>query len=101
MFTIAEETEVHVAEANYRDAGRGIARLTDPFMQAIGIVSGEIIEIKGKKKTYARVLPASLDDADRDILRIDGNLRGNAGVAIDDVVTIRKIIEKEATKITL
>ncbi len=92
---------VRVAEANHRDAGRGIARLDNELMQRIGVMSGNIIEIKSKGKTYARVYPGALDDAGRDIIRIDGNLRSNARVGIDDNVTVRSVVEKAAEKITL
>ncbi|UGV40359.1 CDC48 family AAA ATPase [Methanococcoides orientis] len=98
---MSEDLIVRVAEANHRDAGRGIARLSNALMQRIGAVSGDIIEIKNKKKTYARVLPANLDDDGEEIIRIDGNLRSNASVGIDDQVTVRRVIEKEAEKITL
>ncbi|WP_445475103.1 CDC48 family AAA ATPase [Methanococcoides methylutens] len=96
-----EDLIVRVAEANHRDAGRGIARLANGLMQKIGAVSGDIIEIRSKKRTYARVLPANLDDDGKNIIRIDGNLRSNARVGIDDQVTVRRVIEKEAERITL
>lgn len=98
---MAEDLIVRVAEANHRDAGRGIARLANALMQRIGAVSGDIIEIRSKKKTYARVLPANLDDDGKKIIRIDGNLRNNARVGIDDQVTVRRVVEKEAERITL
>lgn len=100
---MSEDLIVRVAEANHRDAGRGIARLSNDLMQKIEAVSGDIIEIKSKnrKKTYARVLPANLDDEGKNIIRIDGNLRSNSSVGIDDQVSVRRVIEKEAEKITL
>lgn len=100
---MSEDLIVRVAEANHRDAGRGIARLSNDLMQQIGALSGDIIEIKSKnkKRAYARVLPANLDDEGKNIIRIDGNLRSNARVGIDDQVSVRRVIEKDAEKITL
>ncbi|MCD4800976.1 MAG: AAA family ATPase, partial [Methanococcoides sp.] len=98
---MSEDITVRVAEANHRDAGRGIARLPNALMQIIDARSGDVIEIKNKNNTYARVYPAGTDDEKKSIIRIDGNLRSNAKVGIDDQVTIKKILEKDAEKITL
>ena len=48
-----EETNLRVAEAYHKDVGRGIARIDTRLMQQIGLVSGDIIEISGRTKTYA------------------------------------------------
>ena len=42
--------EVGVREAARDDAGRGIARVSIDIMRALGLVSGDVIEIQGKKK---------------------------------------------------
>ncbi len=52
-----EETNLRVAEAYHKDVGRGIARIDTRLMQQMGLVSGDIIEISGKAKTYAKVWP--------------------------------------------
>ena len=49
--------EVVVKEAARDDAGRGIARLSIEVMRALGIVSGDVIEIQGKRKATAIVWP--------------------------------------------
>jgi transitional endoplasmic reticulum ATPase len=98
---IIKKTEVCVAEAYHRDAGRGIARLNKDLMENVGAISGDIISIQGKRKTYAVVWPGYLDDANKTIIRIDGNLRNNAGIGIDDKVTIKKVEAKDAQKVTL
>ncbi|MBP2029865.1 transitional endoplasmic reticulum ATPase [Methanohalophilus levihalophilus] len=98
---MSETIEVCVAEALHRDAGRGIARLDKLLMQKIGAVSGDIVEIKGKKNTYAIVWPGYPDDSGKDIIRIDGNIRGNAGIGIDDNVSIKKSNPREAQRILL
>ncbi|RNI15329.1 AAA family ATPase [Methanohalophilus sp. RSK] len=93
--------EVCVAEAYHRDAGRGIARLNKDLMEKVGAISGDIISIQGKRKTYAVVWPGYLDDAGKTIIRIDGNLRNNAGIGIDDKVTIKKVEATDAQRVTL
>ncbi|WP_321430321.1 CDC48 family AAA ATPase [uncultured Methanolobus sp.] len=98
---MTDEITVKVGQAYPRDAGRGIARLDKTLMQKIGAISGDIIEIKGKEKCYAIVWPGYLEDAGKDLVRIDGNLRNNAKVGIDDSVTLRKVQVVEAEAITL
>ena len=98
---MTDEITVKVGQAYPRDAGRGIARLDKTLMQKIGAISGDIIEIKSKEKCYAIVWPGYLEDAGKDIVRIDGNLRNNAKVGIDDSVTLKKVQVVEAEAITL
>ncbi len=97
-----EKTAVlRVAEAYHRDAGRGIARIDTETMRKLGVVSGDVIEIEGKNIATAIVWPGYSPDSNKSIIRIDGNIRGNAGVAIDDRVRVRKTKVKEAKRVTL
>ncbi|MHB8567670.1 MAG: CDC48 family AAA ATPase, partial [Nitrososphaerales archaeon] len=66
-----------------------------------GWTTGDAIEIDGKKRTFALLWPAQPSDSGRRIVRIDGSLRNNAGVGIDDKVTIRKSETRPAESITL
>ena len=95
------DTFVRVAEAYHRDVGRGIAKIDPDLMQRQGLVSGDVIEITGKEKSYARVMPGYLDDVGKNIIRIDGNIRNNLRVGIDDKVAIKKIDAREAKRVTL
>ena len=97
---MSEEINLRVAEAYHKDVGRGIARINTHLMQQMGLVSGDIIEISGKAKTYAIVWP-NVEPGEENRIRIDGNLRINAKVGIDDKVTIRKIQAKQAERVTL
>ncbi|MCW3129036.1 MAG: CDC48 family AAA ATPase [Methanophagales archaeon] len=92
---------LRVAEAYHRDAGRGIARIDTETMRKLGVVSGDVIEIEGKNIATAIVWPGYSPDSNKSIIRIDGNIRANAGVAIDDRVRIKKTKVKEAKKVTL
>ncbi|HJH32821.1 MAG TPA: AAA family ATPase [Methanosarcinaceae archaeon] len=98
---MSREIVVRVAEAYHRDAGKGIVRLDKDLMINIGVVSGDIIEIKSKDKAYGIVWPGYPEDSGKNLIRIDGNLRNNTRVGIDDKVTIKKIDAKEAKRITL
>src|SRR5450759_3309080 len=70
-------------------------------MQKLGVSSGDIIEFSGKKRTSAIVWPAYSEDQDSSIMRIDGFLRKNAGVSINEYVVVRKAEVKNAMSIVL
>jgi len=92
---------LRVADALQRDVGRGIARIDPKAVQELGLTSGDVVQIVGKRKTNALCWPAHEQDYGKGIVRIDGYLRNNAGVSIDDKVTIRKIDAKIAERLTL
>jgi len=74
----------------------------DPkVVDELGLTSGDVIQIIGKKKTTALSWPGYESDSGKGTIRIDGYLRNNAGVSIDDKVTIRKIEAKIAQRVTL
>jgi transitional endoplasmic reticulum ATPase len=98
---MVEEVTLKVVEAYHRDAGRGIARIDMDTMRQLGLVSGDIIEIMGRNRAAAVVWPAYPEDRGLGIIRIDGNIRGNAHVGIDDKVVISKAKSNPAVKITL
>jgi transitional endoplasmic reticulum ATPase len=70
-------------------------------MQKLGVSSGDVIEIIGKKKTSAIAWPAYSEDQDPGIMRIDGFSRKNAGVSINEYVVVRKAEVKNAMSIVL
>jgi transitional endoplasmic reticulum ATPase len=95
------EMQLRVGDARQRDVGRGIARIDQKTMQKLGISAGDVIEICGKRTTSAIAWPAYSEDQNRDLLRIDGFTRKNAGVAINEYVIVRAAKVKPALSITL
>jgi len=95
------EVQLRVADAKQRDVGRGIARIDQKTMQKLGISAGDIIEIIGKRRTSAIAWPAYTEDQNRNIIRIDGFTRKNAGVAINEYVTLKPAKVKNALSVTL
>ncbi|PIU59706.1 AAA family ATPase [Candidatus Bathyarchaeota archaeon CG07_land_8_20_14_0_80_47_9] len=95
------EIQLRAGDARQRDVGRGIARLDQRTMQKLGISAGDVIEIVGKRATSATAWPAYSEDQNRDILRIDGFTRKNAGVAINEYVVARPAKVKNALSLTL
>ncbi|MCL7412931.1 MAG: AAA family ATPase, partial [ANME-2 cluster archaeon] len=98
---MAKELTLRVAESHHRDVGRDIARIEREKMEELDLVSGDYIEINGKDTTYAIVWPAYPEDRGKEVLRIDGNIRNNARVSLDDKVLIKKAEAKEAKRVTL
>lgn len=90
-----------VKEALPKDVGRAFARIDPKDMKAIGLDAGDIIEIKGKKKTPAKVMPCYAEERGKGIIQIDGISRENAQVGLDDKVNICKISHRPAGKIKL
>jgi len=98
---MSKEVSLRVAEAYYRDVGRGIARIDPLVMEDLGLQSGDVIEIIGKNNVPAIVWPGYPEDRGKGIIRIDGSLRNNAGVGIDDRVKIKKVEAKPAEKVVI
>jgi len=88
-----------VAEAKPRDAGRGIVRLDPQAAVALGITSGDVVMVEGKKRTAALCWPGYPEDSGSKTIRMDGTLRRNAAAGIDEKVSIRRIQVKNAEKV--
>ena len=95
------ETSLRVGDAKQRDVARGIARIDQKTMEKLNVSAGDVIEIFGKRRTSAIAWPAYSEDQGRDIIRIDGFTRKNAGVSINEYVTITKAEVKDAVSIVL
>ena len=96
-----DELQLRVAEARQEDVNRFIVRLSGEAMEKLGVKTGDVIEIKGRKITAAIVWPAYDEDQDQEIIRMDGTIRHNAGVSLGEKVTVRKANEKEAKMVVL
>ncbi|MGB9659423.1 MAG: CDC48 family AAA ATPase [Nitrososphaerales archaeon] len=92
---------VKVLEAYTKDVGRGVARIDYDTMDALGASTGDIIEIRGKRRTVAKSLPLYPSDEGKGIIRIDGLIRNNSGVAIGDTVILKKIRALPAEKVVV
>ncbi len=94
--------ELTVAGALVTDDGRGIARIDSKARKLLDVVSGDIIEIKGKRRSTAAIVWQShQQDEGLDFIRIDGYIRQNIGVGIGDKVFISKADVVDAEKIVL
>lgn len=90
-----------VLEAYTRDVGRGVARIDYDSMDTLNASTGDVIEIKGKRRTVAKCLPLYPSDEGKGIIRIDGLGRNNSGIAIGDTIAVRKIKAVAAEKVVV
>ncbi|MFA5382930.1 MAG: CDC48 family AAA ATPase, partial [Candidatus Micrarchaeia archaeon] len=100
---MASKTDIQlkVAEALQSDVGRNIIRIDAKAREELEVISGDILEIKGKKSTAAVVWQARPQDEGLGIIRMDGYIRQNTGTGIGDKVKLRKTETKEAKKVIL
>ncbi|MDR1620742.1 MAG: CDC48 family AAA ATPase [Synergistaceae bacterium] len=90
-----------VKEAHPGDAHKGIARMDPADMAILGLSEGQIAAIEGKKTTVARVWPCEADACGKRILQIDGLIRENAAVLIDDRVNVKRAEHHFAGSVTM
>ena len=93
------DSSLKVLEAYTRDVGRGVARIDYDSMDSLTASTGDVVEIRGKRRTVAKCLPLYPSDEGKGIIRVDGLVRNNAGVAIGDTVVVRKIKAIPAEKV--
>jgi transitional endoplasmic reticulum ATPase len=96
-----DKINLRVSESPSNLVGRGIAVVDPKVIQEQGWQSGEVIEIAGNRKTYAKIWPGQSSEYGKGLIRIDSLTRNNAGVGIDDRVTVRKAEAKQAEQLTL
>lgn len=90
-----------VQEAESKDVGHSIARMDLEDMIRLGAEIGDIISVFGEKETTAKLLPTHQEYRGKSILQIDGIIRENAGVGLDNKVTVKKCFCIQANTVTL
>ncbi len=83
-------TSLKIEDGYTRDIGKGIMRIDYDSMDSIKARTGDVIEIKGARKTLAVCLPVYPSDDGKGILRTDNLVQHNARTSRGDNVTIRK-----------
>jgi transitional endoplasmic reticulum ATPase len=81
--------------------GRRIARVDSSAYRELDLTTGDAIEIVGKRTTVAIVWPPYREDDNQMLIRIDSEIRRNAGVNVGDYVSIRKAELAQAAKVVL
>jgi transitional endoplasmic reticulum ATPase len=99
--TDVKSLSLRVGEAKPKDVGRGIARIDPRDLERLGAQVGDVIQIKGKRETVAKIMPAYPEDRGKSLIQMDGLLRGNAQVSLDEKVNVQKTSCLPADKIVL
>ncbi|MCU4799111.1 CDC48 family AAA ATPase [Halobacteria archaeon HArc-gm2] len=85
-----------------KDAGRGLAAIDRSAMTEMDLENGDYIVIEGgENRVVARVWPGYPEDEGRGVVRIDGQLRQEANVGIDDRVNVEKADVQVAKAVTV
>jgi transitional endoplasmic reticulum ATPase len=92
---------LRVAETNPKLVGRGMALVDPKVMEELGLSTGDVIEVTGKKKAYVILWSSPTDDYGKKLIRIDGYTRSEIEVGIDDPVSVQKIVVKNAEQVIL
>ena len=90
-----------ITEGLGKDVGRALARMDPVDIQALGAQIGDIVEVSGTRRTVCKVMPAYKDVRAGARIQLDGLSRGNAGVALDDIVSVKKVLAQPAERIVL
>lgn len=96
-----KELKLKVVEALQNDVGRGIVRISIESAEALGVSTGDIVEITGQKSTAGKVWQAHPQDEGKDIIRMDGILRQNSGSSLGDKVTVKKAEVHDAKELVI
>ena len=86
-----------------KDAGRGLAAIDRAAMREMDLENGDYIVIDGRSggRAVARVWPGYPEDEGAGVIRVDGRLRQEANVGIDDKVEVEAADVKPAKSITV
>ncbi|MFD1569421.1 CDC48 family AAA ATPase [Halorubrum laminariae] len=85
-----------------KDAGRRLAAIDRVAADELGLSGGDIVRVEGQDgAAIARVWPGYPEDDGTGVVRIDGRLRQEANVGIDDRVTIESVDVSRAESVTI
>lgn len=95
------EITLKVVEAVKKDVGRGLARIDPADIEKLNATIGDIVEIIGKRRTVAKVMPAFKEERGMNRIQIDGLIRGNAQVSLSEKITVKRIVWYPADTVVL
>ncbi|RLM72323.1 CDC48 family AAA ATPase [Halorubrum sp. Atlit-26R] len=85
-----------------KDAGRRLAAIDRVAADELGLSGGDIVRVEGADgAAIARVWPGYPEDDGTGVIRIDGRLRQEADVGIDDRVTVEDVDVSRADAVTI
>ena len=101
-FSKIEKNVLTVAEANPKDVGRRIARVDPMAQKLMELISGDAIAVSASgRKTTLLNWQGFPEDKGSGLIRIDGYIRNQLNVGVDDKVEIKKVEVSDAKSVTL
>jgi transitional endoplasmic reticulum ATPase len=97
----AQTRALRVAEALQKDVGRGVARIDPRDLALLGVAVGDVVQIAGRRPTVARAIPLYVDQRGQELIQIDGIVRANAGVGLDERVVVQRAEVQPARSVVL
>ncbi len=95
-----KQITLKVIEAQNKDVGRAIARIDPCYFSELQLAVGDVVKISSDANpdswAVAKAMPTYQEDRGEKIIRIDGIVRDNAGVGVDEKVKITKVPVQEA-----
>ncbi|HWR08724.1 CDC48 family AAA ATPase [Sporomusa sp.] len=90
-----------VADAMPEDVGQGYVRIDNAEMDTLEVIIGDIVEIQGRKTTVAKIVPCFSQFKDQNLAQIESIIRENAGVGIDERISLKKAARQPAQTVIL
>jgi transitional endoplasmic reticulum ATPase len=100
MSEYLNESSLRIERLEKERSGRSLCYIDAEIVRKMGLVTGDIIEIFGKKNT-AGIVVSSNEDKGKNVIKIDGLQRLNCGATIGEYVKIRKAEVIEAKEVVL
>jgi transitional endoplasmic reticulum ATPase len=98
---MTDKINLEIAESLQEDIDKGVARISSNNLKKLSLVSGDIVEIKGKSSAAVKVLRSVSADYENNIIRLDGSTRSAIGASIGDSIEISKTNIAKAKSVTL
>ncbi|AFM27551.1 CDC48 family AAA ATPase [Desulfomonile tiedjei] len=96
-----ESIKLKVTEALSKDMGRAYARMGPEDLEKLNASIGDIVEIKGKRTTVCKAMPAYKELRGQSKIQLDGLSRQNAKAGLDENVVVTKISCRPAERVVL
>lgn len=96
-----QRMRLKVAEARTTDVGRGIARIDPADLKLLDAEAGDVVELFGKRKTVAKLLPVYPEERGKRLIQMDGIIRENSRAGLGEHVQVKKIPSLEAKTVVL
>ena len=80
----------------FQQTPRYVVHLNKEVANKLGFIDGDLIEVRGKKATAAKVIATDKESLEGDAIGLSNLLRNNARVSTEDFVTVHKAESRSA-----